>query len=142
MSECANLTLAHLDLHTKTLTVSQGKGKKDRRIELEKKSTTALKNYLKVRPKSGDEHLFLNYEGTGLSVRGIQDIVEKYARRAGIEKRISSHSLRHTFATHKARQGVSAFQLKEWLGHSSLQTTQLYVHMGQDARRKIEETSL
>ena len=53
MSECANLTLAHLDLHTKTLTVSQGKGKKDRRIELEKKSTTALKNYLKVRPKSG-----------------------------------------------------------------------------------------
>lgn len=142
VSECANLTLAHLDLHTKTLTVSQGKGKKDRRIELEKKSSQALKNYLKVRPQVPDDHLFLNYEGHGLSVRGIQDIVEKYARRAGIDKHISAHSLRHTFATHKARQGVSAFQLKEWLGHSSLQTTQLYVHMGEDARRQMEATSL
>jgi site-specific recombinase XerD len=142
VSELANLQLAHLDLQAKTLHVAQGKGQKDRVIELEKKGLQALKNYLRVRPPVFDQHLFLNYEGHGLSVRGVQDIVEKYARQAGITKKISCHSLRHTFATHKARQGVSAFQLKEWLGHSSITTTQLYVHMGEDARRLMEATSL
>lgn len=101
VSELANLQRAHLDLQAKTLTVIAGKGKKDRVIELEKKATQALKNYLAVRPDLLDEHLFLSYQNRGLSIRGIQGIVEKYARLAGIEKRFSAHSLRHTFAAYK-----------------------------------------
>ena len=62
---------------------------------------------------------------------------------AGIRKRVTPHSLRHTFASYKAERGVSAFQLKEWLGHRKLDTTQIYVHMArQNAKKVMEATSL
>ena len=67
----------------------------------------------------------------------------KYKNRAGITKKASCHSLRHTFATAKAEKGVSPFQLQQWLGHANLNTTQIYVHMGrQNARKVMEATSL
>jgi len=142
VSELANLQLAHLDLQARTLTVVAGKGKKDRDIELEKKAMTALRSYLAIRPDVPDEHVFLSYQDKGLSIRGVQDVVEKYAKLAGIEKKFSAHSLRHTFATYKAER-VSPWLLKEWLGHSSISTTQLYVHENRrNARRAMEETSL
>jgi site-specific recombinase XerC len=82
VSELCTLTLAHLDLTARTLHVA-GKGNKERTIDLEKKAIAALRNYLKSRdPHARDEHLFLSYQGTGLSVRGVQDIVEKYAKAA------------------------------------------------------------
>jgi site-specific recombinase XerD len=70
--------------------------------------------------------------------------VEKYRRKAGIEKKISCHSLRHTGAVYKAELGVSPWQLQQWLGHSNLQTTQLYTHVGsrQNGRKVMEQTSL
>jgi site-specific recombinase XerD len=52
----------------------------------------------------------------------------KYRKEAGITKKASCHTLRHTFATYKAEKGVSAFQLQQWLGHANLNTTQIYVH--------------
>ncbi len=67
----------------------------------------------------------------------------KYKNRAGITKKASCHSLRHTFATAKAEKGVPPFQLQQWLGHANLNTTQIYVHMGrQNARKVMEATSL
>ncbi|HEU5317145.1 MAG TPA: tyrosine-type recombinase/integrase, partial [Chloroflexota bacterium] len=70
-------------------------------------------------------------------------LVARYRAAAGMTRRATPHSLRHTFATHKAEQGVSPFQLQRWLGHASLNTTQLYVHLGrQNARRLMEATSL
>ena len=78
-----------------------------------------------------------------MGVRGIQKLVERYRGAAGIEKRITPHSLRHTFATHKARQGVNAFQLRDYMGHATVATTQLYVHLSQEEARKVmEATSL
>ena len=66
-----------------------------------------------------------------------------YSSAAGIEKRITPHSLRHTFATQKARMGATAFQLRDFLGHANLATTQLYVHLGQEVQKKVmEQTSL
>jgi integrase len=74
---------------------------------------------------------------------GAEKIIEKYRRLSGITKRFSCHSLRHTFGSYKAEQGVSPFQLKEWMGHSSIAVTQLYVHLGKEsARRAMEQTSL
>ncbi len=143
VSELVELRLGDIDLQGKVLRVNAGKGQKAREIDLEKKAISALKQYLKVRPPSSDTHLFLNYEGVGISDRGVKKLIEKYRTLAGIEKRIGCHSLRHTFASYKAQQGVSAFQLKEWLGHSSLATTQIYVHMGrQSAKKAMEATSL
>ena len=142
VSELVNLTLADVDLANKTLKVD-GKGSKERTIPLEKKAVMAVKNYLVVRLRSMDSHLFLNYNGDGLSRRGAEKIIEKYRLLSGINKRFSCHSLRHTFGSYKAEQGVSPFQLKEWMGHSSISVTQLYVHMSREhARRAMEQTSL
>ena len=142
VSELVHLTLADVDLVNRGISVD-GKGSKQRCIPLEKKAIMALKNYLAVRPHSRDPHFFLNYEGAGLSRRGAEKIIEKYRRLSGITKRFSAHSLRHTFGSYKAEQGVSPFQLKEWMGHSSISVTQLYVHMSKEsARRAMEQTSL
>lgn len=142
VSELVQLTLRDVDLVGKAIKVS-GKGSKERSIPLEKKAVLALKNYVSVRPQSLDQHFFLNYTGTGLSRRGAEKIIEKYRRLSGITKRFSCHSLRHTFGSYKAEQGVSPFQIKEWMGHSSISVTQLYVHMSKEsARRAMEQTSL
>ena len=142
MSELVHLTLTDVDLVNKVIKVA-GKGSKERTIPLEKKAVLALKNYLSVRGESLDQTFFLNYTGTGLSRRGAEKILEKYRRLSGITKRFSCHSLRHTFGSYKAEQGVSPFQLKEWMGHSSISVTQLYVHMSKEsARRAMEQTSL
>jgi site-specific recombinase XerD len=142
VSELCDLRLEDIDLQGRTVTV-RGKGQKERVIELERKGLEALKNYLKSRPTSLDDHLLLNKDGGPLSERMVRKLVAKYRTRAGIHKQASCHSLRRTFATYKAARGVSPFQLKEWLGHESLATTQLYVQDArQDARRVMEATSL
>ncbi len=73
----------------------------------------------------------------------MRKLVTKYVQAAGITKKVSCHALRHTFATYKAERGVSPYQLRDWLGHASLETTQIYVHLGwQNARKAMEATSL
>ncbi len=142
VSELVQLTLNDVDLVNKVLKVD-GKGSKERTIPLEKKAVMALKNYLAVRQRSSDPHVFLNYNGEGLSRRGAEKIIEKYRSLSGITKHFSAHSLRHTFGSYKAEQGISPFQLKEWMGHSSISVTQLYVHMGKEhSRRAMEQSSL
>jgi len=78
--------------------------------------------------ESVSQRVFLNYQGEPISERGIRKLVVKYRKEAGITKKASCHTLRHTFATYKAEKGVSAFQLQQWLGHANLNTTQIYVH--------------
>jgi site-specific recombinase XerD len=137
-----NLRLVDLDLVGRTIRIN-GKGRHQREIGLEKKGTSAPRSYMQVRPELFDDHLFLSYQGSGLSITAVKKLVIKYRDLAGLNKRISCHSLRHTFATYKAARGVSAFQLKEWLGHSSISTSALYVHLAQeDGRKQMEATSL
>jgi integrase/recombinase XerC len=142
VSELVQLRLGDLDLEGHSLTIA-GKGQKERVLDLERKGLQALKNYLAQRPQVLDDHLFLSYQGTGISDRGVKKLVEKYRQQAGITKPISCHSLRHTFATYKAERGVSAFQIQQWLGHSSVTTSQIYVHLGRASAKKVMEgTSL
>ncbi len=124
VSEAVAICVHELDLEHKTLTI-HGKGSKERVIPLEKKALQALKSYLSVRPKTTDQHLFLNYQGEGLSIRGVRKIVEKYVKLSGITKKISCHGLRHTCATNRAALGMNAFCLKTLLGHERI-TTSLY----------------
>jgi site-specific recombinase XerD len=142
VSELANLTTSNVDFLKPAITV-QGKGGVEREIALEKRGMQALKNYLAVRGDSLSERLFLNYQGEPISERGIRKLVVKYRKAAGISKKASCHTLRHTFATYKAEKGVSPFQLQQWLGHANLNTTQIYVHLGkQNAKKIMEQTSL
>jgi integrase/recombinase XerC len=142
VSELAHMTINDVDFHKPSLTVA-GKGKVSREIALEKKGIQALKSYLAVRPESLSARLFLNYKGEPISERGVRKLVVKYTKAAGITKKASCHTLRHTFATYKAERGVSPFQLQQWLGHANLNTTQIYVHLGkQNAKKVMEQTSL
>lgn len=143
VSELCNLRLQDVDLAGHTLTVTAGKGMLARDIDLERKGTQALKNWLKARPRAPYDHLFLNRNGEPLGERGVRKLLAKYVEQAGLTKKISPHSLRHSFATAKAEKGVTPFQLKEWLGHANLNTTQIYVHMGrQNSKKVMEATSL
>lgn len=142
VSELCDLRIGDVELTNRMITVT-GKGQVERSIELEKKGLAAIRTWLAVRPKVLDDHLFLNYQGEPLGERGVRKLVVRYKSRAGITKKIGPHSFRHTFGTLKAEQGVSPFQLKEWLGHAKLDTTQIYVHMGRsNAKKVMEATSL
>jgi integrase/recombinase XerC len=143
ISELCDLRLEDIDLNVGLLTVRVGKGMAARSIELEKKGIRATKTWLTIRPSTHYDHLFLNRDDEPLKEWGVRDLLNKYCEQAGITKRITPHSLRHTFASYKAQSGVSPFQLKEWLGHARLDTTSIYVHMAkQNAKKVMEATSL
>ena len=142
VSELIAIVREDVDMNSRILKV-HGKGNKEREIPLEKKSVQALKSYLSVRPESQDRHLFLNYSGEGLSIRGVRKIVDKYLKKAGITKQISCHGLRRTFGSAKAGKGMNAFQLQKLMGHERITTTIAYVEIGQEElRRAMEATSL
>jgi integrase/recombinase XerC len=142
VSELANLKRDDIDFVKPAITV-RGKGCVEREIALEKKGIHALKSYLAVRPESISKRVFLNYQGEPISERGIRKLVVKYRKEAGITKKASCHTLRHTFATCKAEKGVPAYQLQLWLGHANLNTTQIYIHLGkQNARKIMQDTSI
>ena len=144
LSELCALRLADVDLANRRLSVRLGKGQRERSVELERKAISALKFWLSVRPMVADDHLFLNRDLDPLSPSGVKKLVRKYRLQAGIAKRGGCHVLRHTFATAKAEQNVSPYQLQEWLGHAKLDTTMQYVHLAKrpNAQKVMQETSL
>jgi integrase/recombinase XerD len=143
LGELCALRLSDIDLTAGTLQVRVGKGMAARTIELEKKGIRALRTWLSLREQAPYDHLFLNRDGEPLKEWDVRDLLDKYCQATGITKRVTPHSLRHTFASYKAQSGVSPFQLKEWLGHARLDTTSIYVHMArQNAKKVMEATSL
>ncbi|MCO5142904.1 MAG: tyrosine recombinase XerC [Oligoflexia bacterium] len=123
-----------------TLRVS-GKGKKERIIVFGDVAFRALAEYILIRNQfakgSEDEALLLNSRGTRLSVRGIERVVQSEARRAGLTKEISPHTLRHSFASHLLANGADLRMIQELLGHESLSTTQKYTHI--DSTQLLKE---
>ncbi len=143
IGELCALRTDDVDLPGRVLHVREGKGQVARDIPLEKKATQALKTYLATRPVLAPDALFLSRSGEPLREWGVRDLLAKYCQLAGIARKVVPHSLRHTFASHKARQGVSAFMLRDILGHRKLDTTQIYVHLAkQDTKKVMEATSL
>jgi integrase/recombinase XerC len=105
-------------------------------------AATALSNYLdQGRPKLVGKRvsgaLFLNRNGGRLTERMVQKILGKYASKAGIDKRVYPHLLRHTFATHLLDGGADLRVVQELLGHANLATTQIYTHVTQSQARKV-----
>lgn len=132
-SEAIGLEVSDVDLDEGMLR-ARGKGSKERIVPVGRQALAAVGSYLRSgRPllaaRGADRRLFLNRRGEGLTRQGLYKIVQGYARRAGLEERMSPHTLRHTFATHLLAGGCDLRSLQEMLGHADLATTQVYTHL-------------
>jgi site-specific recombinase XerD len=146
LSELANVRVDDLDLEHRILTVRQGKGKKDRQIPLVEDAVKALRNYLRYRNTElivDTEILFLAKNGTSLNVSTVKYTVAKYVKKAGIRKKVSVHTLRHTFGAHKADKHMSLATLQELMGHKKKETTLKYIHLAKtNLRAEMVQTAL
>jgi len=138
VSEAAGILLKDVDLKNREISVT-GKGRKQRILYLNQSALKWIEIYLKVRDKIVSlknrdkyaiaDYLFLNKFGKKLSVRSIRTIVKESLKRAGIEKNITPHGIRHTFATHLLQEGAGIREIQELLGHKNISTTQIYTHL-------------
>lgn len=137
ISEVENLKMDDLDLENNEVIVT-GKGRKQRFVYLNGSAVHWIKNYLGARnrlihsKKDGSitsRHVFLNKYGSGLSSRSMRSIVKKYVSKAHINKNITPHSIRHSFATHLLQEGAGIREIQELLGHENISTTQIYSHL-------------
>ena len=108
--------------------VKSGKGLKERTVPLPREARAALRAYLAVRPAWAGEWLFVSRTGKALTPRDVQRLVGKAARAAGLAKRVTPHTLRHTYATRALRRGVDLATVAHLLGHENLSTTARYLH--------------
>lgn len=122
-----------------------GKGSKERLVPIGRRALGAVAVYTReVRPgldrgKAGGA-LFLNARGTRLSRVGAWGIIKKHAERAGITRKVTPHTLRHTFATHLLEGGADLRAVQEMLGHADLSTTQLYTHVDREYLREVHRS--
>jgi integrase/recombinase XerC len=145
VSELTGLNLDDLDLADGLVTV-RGKGRRERLALLGAPSRQAVEEWLKVRDgllagrSRPQPAVFLNKNGTRLTSRSVGRLLEKYRAQAGLDRRTSPHTLRHSFATHLLDAGADIRSVQELLGHRSLSTTQIYTHVTthrlQDSYRK------
>ncbi|WP_116125388.1 site-specific tyrosine recombinase XerD [Lewinella sp. IMCC34183] len=140
VSEATGLRLSDLYLQQQFVRVT-GKGNKERIVPMGPDAVRHLEIYLAhVRhalPLIKDENVvFLNRRGSGLSRVSVFTAVKKYAAEAGIEKRVSPHTFRHSFATHLIEGGADLRAVQEMLGHESILTTEIYTHLDTDFLRE------
>lgn len=122
-----------------------GKGNKERLVPIAEHTLDLIDYYLKsTRPELAKNHspsdiLFLNRRGKPLTRAMIFTIVKKNAQLAGIKKNVSPHTLRHSFATHLLENGANLFAIQAMLGHESIQTTEIYMHIEQESLKSTIE---
>lgn len=143
VTEAASLRMEDLHLDVGFLRCF-GKGGKERIVPLGKEAIYALRRYLeRARPKlsrgKDKNALFLSRLGKRLSRQSLWKMIQKSAREAHIRKRITPHTLRHSFATHMLERGADLRVVQEMLGHSDISTTQLYTHVDRGRLKAIHE---
>ena len=137
VSELTGLNISSMDLESGLVRVL-GKGGKERIVPLGRHAVHALNDYLDaLPPSSGNQAVFLNARGGRLTRRSVARIVDRHILRIATMKKISPHTLRHTFATHLLEGGVDLRAIQELLGHSSLSTTQKYTHVNIDRLMEV-----
>jgi integrase/recombinase XerD len=140
--EVRSVRLADLDFDRAQLRVVQGKGKKDRYLPLSTHLIRGLKTYINA--EKPHKYLFGGHPSgraggdfdSRYSQKGVQWAVKEAAKKAGILKEVSVHTLRHTFATHLLEDGLDIMTLKDLLGHENIETTMEYLHVAQNGRVK------
>jgi integrase/recombinase XerC len=135
VAEGCGLDLDDLDEGRRTVRVV-GKGDKERVVPIGERALEALEAYLAVRGRQRGA-LFLNRRGGRLTARSAHRIVRAWARRAGLDQRVTPHTLRHSFATHMLSAGADLRLIQELLGHSRLSTTQRYTHVSPEHLMKV-----
>lgn len=142
VSELINLTLERVDLNMKYI-IAFGKGSKERIVPLGSVAAEFLQQYLEtVRPKLTHEDrntniVFLAFGGHELTRQRFWQIIRAYGRKAKINKALTPHILRHSFATHLLDNGADLRSVQELLGHSDISTTQIYTHLTNKRLRDI-----
>ena len=141
VSEVAGLDVGHINLEEREIRV-WGKGSKERIVLIGTPAVSALDRYLRdgrrqLVGRSATEAVFLNRYGKRLTERALQKILSKYATKAGLDKNVHPHLLRHSFATHLLDGGADLRVVQELLGHARLSTTQIYTHVSQSQARKV-----
>ena len=140
-SEAIDLTVADIDLESGVLR-ARGKGSKERLVPIGRQAVSAVTAYLqRGRPHlvglRDEPHLFVNHRGSGLTRQGLYKIVQRHARTAGLDGKMSPHTLRHTFATHLLAGGCDLRSVQEMLGHADVATTQIYTHVSPDKLKDV-----
>jgi len=140
ISELTGLDIEDMDLVDMELRVL-GKGARERVVPIGDAAATALRRYVvSGRPKmvrgASQRAIFLNQRGGRLTRQGAWELVKKYAGRVGLEKKMTPHTLRHSYATHLLENGADLRYIQELLGHASISTTQIYTHVSKERVRE------
>jgi site-specific recombinase XerD len=136
ISEAINLKVQDVDSSLMTIKIVNAKGKSDRIVMLSEKLLVSLREYFKeYKPKV---YLFEGQDGGKYSARSIQQIFNNACRKARIKKKVSVHTLRHSFASHLLDNGTDIRFIQELLGHKHLSTTQIYTHINPVSVKKIK----
>ncbi|MFA5124439.1 MAG: site-specific tyrosine recombinase/integron integrase [Patescibacteria group bacterium] len=136
VGEVVRIRIKDIDLERMSLRIYQGKGKKDRYTVLPESLKSILSAQCKI--KLSTDFLFTNGRGSHLTEASIQKIVDQSAKKAGINRKISPHTLRHSFATHLLENGTDIRYIQELLGHSNIKTTQIYTHVARSMISNIK----
>jgi len=139
-SEVADMTLLSVNREVGYV-LAIGKGRKERIVPVGRKALEALEAYLtRERPdldRQQGPHLFLTHSGRRMGRETLWRLVKKYCARAGVSRRVSPHTLRHSFATHLLEGGADLRSVQEMLGHVDIGTTQVYTHVDQNRLKAI-----
>lgn len=139
-SEAIGLDVGDVDLR-RGFVRPHGKGSKERMVPLGREAAAAVQRYLRSgRPElvgaRREPKLFVNFRGGALTRQGLYKVIRRHAKQAGLDGKMSPHTLRHTFATHLLSGGCDLRSVQEMLGHADVATTQLYTHL---SRERIKE---
>ncbi len=142
VGELASLSVTDID-YSAGYVIVMGKGRKERFVPVGSDAIAALGDYLRLaRPALAAKStrptraLFLNFRGGRLTARSVARLVDKYVKLTALRKRVSPHTIRHSFATHLLARGADLRSVQEMLGHASISTTQIYTHV---TRKRLKE---
>ncbi len=138
VSELTGLRVKDIDMKNGFLKCF-GKGSKERIVPFGERAKDVLKKYLEEREKKGitSEYLFVSRKGERILRQFINAILNKYAKKARIRKKVHPHMLRHSFATHLLERGADLRSVQELLGHVDISTTQIYTHLTKERLREV-----
>ena len=140
VGELVNIKVSDIDLGRKNIIIL-GKGNKERFVTYGEYCEDSLKDYLKngriELNKENNDYLFLNNNGGQLTERGVRFILDKIIKQTGINKNISPHMIRHSFATHLLNAGCDLLTVQKLLGHESIKATQIYTHVTTDRLKEV-----
>ena len=137
VSEVVKLKVEDINFKERTAMIRGGKGNKDRMIIISKEWIKGVKKYLKKK-KIQSDFVFSKKNGKNLSTDTVQRIVRESAEAARINKHVTPHSLRHSYATHLLEAGTNIRYIQALLGHSSLNTTQIYTNVANEQLKKVQ----